>query len=309
MSPTDDPDKPEKRRRDREDDRAMPEFRMRDGCVLYADDLGAGRPILFAHGWAMASGLFRPLATALAADFRVVSPDLRGHGRSVMAGAVGIEDIGRDLAELADMLSLDDIVVVGWSMGAMALWSACADAAFMGRVSGIVVLDMSPRLSNDAEWRAGLADGRDLAATLAAADAMRRDWPGAVARFVPRIVAEGPEEDREDLLAALGEVALAQDGAVMAALWESMARQDFRAALPRLAAPTLAIRGERSRLYAPEASRFIARQSPGGRALGFARSGHAPHLEEPRRFLDSLAAFAAATSKNRTTAARAGAAR
>lgn len=287
----------------------MAEIRTRDGALLRYDDVGAGRPVLFVHGWAMAASLFGELADTLRPEFRVIVPNLRGHGQSPPEGAPEIDVLGRDLADLVAALDLDDVLAVGWSMGAMALWSACEDAAFCETLTGLVVIDMSPRLANDDGWRFGLADGRDLAATLAAAGPMRADWPRAVARFVPRIVAAGEENARAPLVEAMSTVALAQDAEFMAALWESMARQDFRTALGRLPAPTLVVYGEKSRLYAPAASRFIARAAADGRAVSFANSGHAPHFEEPRRFVESLRSFAASTSKNQAGPARAGSVR
>ncbi|MBY0421331.1 MAG: alpha/beta hydrolase [Parvularculaceae bacterium] len=267
----------------------MPRIEMSDGALLRVDDVGAGRPFLLAHGWAMAASLFAPLAEALAADHRVVAPDLRGHAGSASAKTVSLEMIAEDLATLAERLDLQDVVAVGWSMGAMALWTA----SFARRVTAFVVVDMSPRIVNDSAWRLGLKDGRDLEETIAAADAMRADWPAAVRRFAPRIAAP---DAGADLLLTLENVALEQDAVTMAGLWESLARQDARAALARLSAPTLAVYGEQSQLYDAASSRFVAEASPNGRAVGFRHSGHAPHLEEPERFVATLLDFAAATS-------------
>ena len=284
----------------------MAEIRTRDGALLRYDDVGEGRPVLFVHGWAMAASLFAPLVETLRHEFRVVVPDFRGHGRSPAEGEPEIALLGRDLEDLVSALGLEDLLAVGWSMGAMALWSACDLVAFRKALSGLVVIDMSPRLANDDGWRLGLADGRDLAATLAAAGPMRTDWPRAVARFVPRIVAAGKEIERAALVGAMQKIALAHEPDFMASLWESMARQDFRSALGRLPVPTLAVHGEKSRLYAPAASQFIARASTDGRAVSFSHSGHAPHLEEPRRFVEALRSFAASTSKHQPGPARAG---
>lgn len=287
----------------------MAEIRMRDGALLRYDDVGEGRPVLFVHGWAMTGGLFRQLTDMLGRGLRAIAPDLRFHGGSSRAGAPDIALLGRDLVDFAAALDLEDAVVVGWSMGAMAAWSAMSDRRFADRVGGLVAVDMSPRIVNDDDWLLGLADRRDLAATLAAAQSMREDWAGAVGRFVPRIVAEGAEAARASIVADLRTAALSNDGGQMAALWESMAVQDFRGAIRSGGTPTLAVYGEKSRLYAPGSSRYIARESVDGRAVGFAESGHAPHLEEPRRFVEVLRAFAASTAKDQAAPARAGAAR
>lgn len=279
---------------------------LSDGARIRIRERGSRASVLFVHGWAMNGGLFDGLVDVLPRNIGAISLDLRGHGSSSRTGSATVEQLGSDLVELADQLGLQNIVVCGWSMGAMALWSAAADPRFSGRVAGYVVVDMSPRIANDAEWRLGLSDGRNLDVTLDAAKPMRADWPSAVRRFAPRILALGA--DRPSVLAALETAALEQDPDYMAALWESTARQDFRAQLRSLTAPTLAVYGEKSQLYAAASSRFIARESPYGRAVGFQNSGHAPHLEEPQRFAAVLADFVASVTRNASPAASAGAA-
>ncbi len=279
---------------------------LKDGARLKVRSRGGPKHILFVHGWAMHGGLFDGVANLLPETLGAHSIDLRGHGDSSRQGPATVEQLGADLVEAAEILGLQNIVAVGWSMGAMALWAAAADARFQRRIAGYVIVDMSPRLPNDGDWRLGLADGRALDATLDAARAMRADWPAAVARFAPRILAAGVEQKL--LAARLAAAALHQDADFMAALWESMARQDFRARLKTIAAPTLAIFGARSQLYAEGSSRFLARECPMGSAIGFENSGHAPHLEEPQRFAAVLRDFAAVTTRKEAPAASAGAA-
>jgi pimeloyl-[acyl-carrier protein] methyl ester esterase len=278
---------------------------LKDGARLRVRMSGAGTPILFVHGWAMNGALFADTAHLLGDGLTTICVDLRGHGESSRSGDASIEQLGADIAELVECLALRDVVVCGWSMGAMALWSAASDARFQRRVAGYVIVDMSPRLPNDGAWALGLADGRDLDATIEAASAMRADWAASVRRFAPRILAEGANQPV--LRKRLEDVALMQDANLMASLWESMARQDFRARLRTLTAPTLAIFGEKSQLYREASSRFIARECPKGRAIGFRHSGHAPHLEEPQRFASVLREFVATTSRN-SAPAEAGAA-
>lgn len=278
---------------------------LRDGAKIRVRSRGGPKRILFVHGWAMHGGLFDGVANLLPDHLGAISIDLRGHGESSRQGPATIEQLGADIAELSEILGLQGVVVCGWSMGAMALWAGAADARFQRRVAGYVIVDMSPRLPNDSEWRLGLADGRTLAMTLDAAAAMRTDWAASVERFTPRILASGSEQKL--LCARLSAAALQQDPEFMASLWESMARQDFRAQLSALTAPTLAVFGARSQLYAEASSRYIARESPMGRAIGFENSGHAPHLEEPQRFASVLRDFAAMTTRTASSAASAGA--
>lgn len=265
---------------------------MIDGASLYAECSGAGRPLVFIHGWAMNGGLFEPQRRALSQDFKVISFDLRGHGQSSDAGnEPTIEMLAADLAAVFETLALKEAVCVGWSMGAMVMWEAMSDPAFARRVGALVSIDMSPRISNDATWSLGLRDGRRPLETVKAVEAMRADWPSVVRRFVPRIFAAGEEGAQGSLIEEVIEQTITHDPEVMAGLWESMSVQDYRARLALLDVPMLAVHGEKSRLYSAATGEFVASRAPNARLVRLRNSGHAPHLEEPEQFNRELLRF------------------
>jgi len=273
-------------------EKAMTSVRLSDGATIEAAISGAGRPVVFVHGWAMHGGSFAAQARGLSGASKVIAYDLRGHGNSACKGsAPTVEELAGDLRALFDQLDLHDAVCVGWSMGAMVAWAAMADAAFAARVSGLAIIDMSPRISNDSTWRLGLSDGRRPLATIKAAEAMREDWPAMVRRFVPRIFAAENEQRLAPLIARMIEEASRLDADVMASLWESMAVQDFRAVIRHISVPMLVMHGEKSRLYPAATSEHIARQAQNAELSRFRTCGHAPHLEEPDEFNRRLGRF------------------
>lgn len=265
---------------------------LKDGAEIAVDVSGEGTPVLFVHGWAMQGSLFAGQRDALSSSYQIITVDLRGHGASSRdVTALTIERLGADIVEIADALNLTELVVVGWSMGAMVLWDALTSREFAVRVAGLVSIDMSPRLSNDGAWSLGLADGRGPLAALRAVEAMRADWPNAVRRFAPRIFAPDMTPDRQAQLSAIISDASALNGEAMAALWESMAVQDFRKTIGVLPTPILAVHGAKSQLYPVATGEFIAENAPSGDVAVFPASGHAPHLEEPERFNTALQRF------------------
>jgi pimeloyl-ACP methyl ester carboxylesterase len=86
---------------------------------IFLTDTGGDKPaLLFVHGMTFDHTVWRSQVGAFSADFRVVSVDLRGHGRSTAANPdISFEDHAADLATLIDILGLKDVALVGWSMG------------------------------------------------------------------------------------------------------------------------------------------------------------------------------------------------
>lgn len=264
----------------------MPVCLMRDGARLAYAESGAGTPILLVHGWAAHGGFFEDLRQRLAANHRVLALTLRGHAGSDQ-GALrpSIETLADDLVTFTETLGLQSVVALGWSMGAMALWGAAPRLA--GRLVGLVVEDMSPKLVNGAGWACGLTGyaSDDVASTL---HEIRADWPAYVSRFAPRMFAPNAAAPIDWAVREMS----AADPAVMAELWSSMAQQDFRGALARIATPMLVLHGAQSQVYPDAASAFIARTAPHARAVAISSAGHVPHLEAPQAFFEHVAAFA-----------------
>lgn len=120
----------------------MTRVRLDTGVELfYTDDGPTNAPaLLFVHGWCCDSHDWSWQLGDLAADFRVIAPDLRGHGRS-SAPESGYDtvDFATDLLELCDHIDARDIVGIGHSMGAMVLSQMAIDRPRL--VRGLVLLD------------------------------------------------------------------------------------------------------------------------------------------------------------------------
>jgi pimeloyl-ACP methyl ester carboxylesterase len=92
-----------------------------DGYTIGALDWGGdGPPLVLLHPNGFCAGLFEPLARALRADHRVVGVDLRGHGTS--SAPTSFEECGflaaaGDVVAMLDHLGLDEVVVLGESLG------------------------------------------------------------------------------------------------------------------------------------------------------------------------------------------------
>ncbi|UJF24701.1 alpha/beta hydrolase [Suttonella sp. R2A3] len=94
--------------------------------MLYYQEHGSGKPILLLHSGGMAGEEWQPQIPALAKRYRVIVPDLPGHGRSLLKDEpLTIAMMGQAVIELCDELGIEQAHVCGSSMGgAVALWLA-----------------------------------------------------------------------------------------------------------------------------------------------------------------------------------------
>ena len=272
-------------------------FTASDGARIAYRDSGSGTPIVLLHGL-MAHGGFFDGQAALAEHFRIITIDLRGHGASAAeaAGAPGVERMAADVAELAAALDLDGAIGVGWSLGATVLWHVRAGTAGL-RVAGAVVVDMTARVKNDAEWDLGLSPEACEARSVA----IRDDFESFASTAGQAIFAQPVAPEHRQLADWASRQFARNDPAAIGAIWASLVRQDMRALLDRIQHPTLIVHGGRSELYGDDTADHLVAALPHARAVRFANSGHAPHLEEPELFNATLTDFADSLSLARTT--------
>jgi 3-oxoadipate enol-lactonase len=99
-------------------------------------------PVVLLHALGDQSSDWAPVATELAASWRVYAPDLRGHGDSDWPGAYTIEQLTSDLADFLDALDLDRVALAGHSMGGPPAYLYAA--RHPGRVTRMVLEDPAP---------------------------------------------------------------------------------------------------------------------------------------------------------------------
>jgi pimeloyl-ACP methyl ester carboxylesterase len=104
------------------------------------DHPGGSPPIMALHGLASNARWWDLVAARLSPRWRVIAPDLRGHGRSERPDAgYAFAEFAGDLRGLCDAAGLDQVIVAGHSWGAsVALWFAAASS---DRVIGCVCVD------------------------------------------------------------------------------------------------------------------------------------------------------------------------
>ncbi len=97
----------------------MNTIKTKDGTQIYFKDWGAGRPIVFSHGWPLSSDAWESQMFFLASNgFRCIAHDRRGHGRSSQPwNGNDMDQFADDLAELLEKLDVKNAVLIGHSTG------------------------------------------------------------------------------------------------------------------------------------------------------------------------------------------------
>ena len=249
---------------------------------------GQGPCLLFLHGWTMAGDIFAGSFERLSDRFTCLAPDLPGHG-----GTTGFSPTVPGAADmLAALLAdegLEEVTLVGWSLGALVGWQHLAGRG-TGPVRAMISLDMSPRPQNDAGWALGLR-GQDADALREKSRRFRADWPRAAQSIARNMFAEPEGAEGLSVDQAAARIA-AQPAGVMADFWDSLIACDLRAAVQALPVPLLAIHGAQSRAYPSDTSAWLAENAPRGHQLVLPGVGHAPLLEAPETTCAAIADFA-----------------
>lgn len=93
-------------------------FMTSDGTHIYFEDYGKGKPILLVPGYLCTSRFFCGNIEGLSKNNRLILIDSRGHGMSSKTlEGLNIPRMALDIKELVDFLNLEDLSLLGWSMG------------------------------------------------------------------------------------------------------------------------------------------------------------------------------------------------
>jgi pimeloyl-ACP methyl ester carboxylesterase len=249
-----------------------------DGTLLAYDVNGEGSPLVLVHGITESAASWDPLVAPLAAAHRVVTLDLRGHGRSGRAAPYDLATFAGDVRAVLDAAGIgDDALLVGHSLGGTVV-SAFA-SAFPCRA--VVSVDQPLALAGFQESLRQLEPmlrGGDEAfqqAIVAVFDSLRGRLDGAEAERIAAL-----RRPDQDVVLGVWSVVLDSDAADLDALVASVASQ--------ITVPILSLHGIDP---GPDYAGWLAGLVPTAAVEVWAGDGHYPHLVEPDRFLARLAAF------------------
>jgi 3-oxoadipate enol-lactonase len=265
-----------------------------NGIKLYCEDRGSGKPILLVHGFPLNHAMWAAQFDVLAAQYRVIAPDLRGFGRSVSlpcdnslpCGKTTMPQFADDMAALLDAIAVrEPIVFCGLSMGGYIAFSFLRKYA--ARLRGLILCDT--RAAADAPATAE--------ARLVAADGVLRDGPRSLVEgMLPRVFGKTTLERHPAVVESLRQTMMSAPVSAIAAAQRGMAeRVDATDLLATIACPTLVLVGEEDLSSPPAEMRVMARAIPHSQYIEIPSAGHLTPMENPAAVNTALLAFLAAT--------------
>ncbi|MBL8674851.1 MAG: alpha/beta fold hydrolase, partial [Rhodospirillales bacterium] len=217
----------------------------------------------------------------LAAGFRVLRLDMRGHGGSdPVAGDYTMSALAGDVAKALDALGIGKTHSMGLSIGGMIGQAFALEHG--GRLLSMILCDTLPAspAGAAASWEERKAAVRAAGGLSTLADGSMDRW------FTPAFKAANPARFKQIRDTIVGTTAQGFLGCAAA-----IQNFDFEARLPTIAVPTLVVCGDDDPGTPPDRNRFIAAKIPGAAYVEIADARHLPNVERPAAFNKAMMSF------------------
>jgi len=256
------------------------------GADLYYEDHGDGEPIVFLHGATAGLRYFEPQLASLSNEYRILAVDFRGHGRSEKTDlGHTLSQYARDVREFLRQLDLDDVVLVGWSMGAIVSWDYLRQFG-TDRVRAMVDVDMEPSPMKRDDYEYGSYGRDDLEQAI---NQIQTDPLGSLDEQARAMLKGEPSRELRNLILDEGSrTPPAIQGTLMFGL---LYLHDYRDVLRSIDVPTLVCAGADEKWRSVASVKYVAELLPDSRFELFEDSGHCITIEEPERFNQVLSDF------------------
>ncbi|HYR65338.1 MAG TPA: alpha/beta fold hydrolase [Reyranella sp.] len=258
-----------------------------DGRKIYFDLSGpqSAPTVCFTHSLNADGGMWvEQLVPLLAAGYRVLRLDMRGHGGSApVDGDYTMDALAADVKGALDVLGLDKVHYIGLSIGGM-IGQGFA-LAHPDRLLSLTLCDTQPSTppGGAAAWDERKAIVRKAGSLAALADGTMERW------FTDEFKKVNPVRWREIRDTISGTTPAGFLGCAAA-----IQNFDYEGKLPTIKLPTLVICGDEDPGTPPDRNKLIASKIAGGRYEGIAKARHLPNVERPDQFNRVMMAWLAA---------------
>ena len=248
--------------------------------------LGDGPPVVLVHPFPVNHEFWTPVAEVLAARYRVIMPDLRGHGESGLGdGAATMEKHATDLVRVMDDADVGRAPLIGVSIGGYALFEFWRRSR--GRVAALGLCNTKAP-ADSAEGRAGRLQ--------AAKDVLEFGTEPFFEKMVSIVFGRTSREMRPDLVEGALRMMRKMSPRNVAEVQRGMAgRPDSVDILKAINVPTLLVTGDEDTATGVNEAELMRRHIMGSELKVVPKAGHYAAWEQPelvarllRQFLDGL---------------------
>jgi 3-oxoadipate enol-lactonase len=259
----------------------MPTARVREIELAY-DDVGRGPAVVLLHGFPFNRSMWAEQREALAAAYRVITPDLRGMGETTVAGGPAtMEEMAHDVAALMDKLGVGRAAVGGLSMGGYVALAFYRRHRL--RTRALILADTRPGADTDEARRTREEQAQKIL----------KEGTGAIADdFLKKVLTSETLAERPEVVARVREMILKTDARGAAAALRGMAvRHDQTSFLEDVIVPTLILVGSEDQLTPPKEAELMRREIRGSRVEVIDGASHLSNVERADEFNLALKTF------------------
>jgi pimeloyl-ACP methyl ester carboxylesterase len=263
----------------------MQHLRSGDAEIAY-EIWGDGPPVVLLHPFPAHHELWTPVASALSSRYRLILPDLRGHGESEIGeGPALMEKHAADLARLLDAAGIGKAAFVGNSIGGYILFEFWR--RFRARVTALALCDTRPQ-ADSAEGRANRLK--------IAADVLEQGTEPFIENMIPKLMGRTTVSTRPDLVDGARRMMRRMSPEDISLVQRGMAeRPDSVADLKTINVPTLIVIGEEDVLSVVADGELMRQHIADSQLKIIPKAGHYAPWEQPeavgtilRQFLDEV---------------------
>jgi len=253
-----------------------------NGQQIHYEDVGSGTPIILGHSFLCTGEMWREQVPALAENYRVINPDLRGNGQSGKATSPwSLYDALQDSIELLDHLGIDRAIWCGLSIGGMVAMRAALSAP--DRVSALILMDTDAgeeKLLRILKYR---IMGMGASAC-------------GVKPFVPAVLkmmfGAATLKNNQELVSEYREIFAGLDTESIVNSLPSLTKRDSVVSqLADIKAPSVVIVGEEDKSLPVARSHLIHDQLADSELVVIPEAGHLSAIEQPERVNSAVRAF------------------
>ena len=257
-----------------------------NGAELYYEEHGEGQPLVFLHGGTAGLRFFEPQLTGLSNEFRTIAVDFRGHGRSEkteLGHTFG--QYARDVQTILEQLELEQVVLVGWSMGALISWEYIHQFG-TDRLRAIVDIDMEPSPLKRPDYEHGTYGTEDLEGAI---ERIQQDPIALLDEQAEALLKDPPTRELRNLI--IDEGSRTPPPIQGSLVSELSFLRDYRDGLRDIDVPALVCAGADEKWRSVASVEYVADLIPDARFELFEESGHCITVEGPMRFNRVLSDF------------------